>query len=98
DIETGEIMIFVGERFVVTVRRGEAAPLDSVRRLLEADPDRLSAEGAAGVLHAVLDSVVDTYPEIDLEGAADLATIEESVVGSNDTAHSGAIYQIGRAH
>ena len=31
DVETGEVMIFVGDRFVVTVRRGEANPLAAVR-------------------------------------------------------------------
>jgi hypothetical protein len=38
DIETGEVMVFVGDRFVVTVRRGEANPLDHVRRRLECEP------------------------------------------------------------
>nr|WP_256839895.1 magnesium/cobalt transporter CorA [Ornithinimicrobium sp. HY1745] len=96
DIETGEIMIFVGDHFVVTVRRGDVAPLSSVRRLLEASPEQLAAEGADGVLHAVLDVVVDTYLEIDLEVANDLDEIEESVFGSNDTAHSGSIYRLKR--
>ena len=96
DIETGEIMIFVGDHFVVTVRRGDVAPLASVRRVLEADPGKLAAEGADGVLHAVLDTVVDTYLEIDLEVANDLDEIEEAVFGSNDTAHSGSIYRLKR--
>ncbi len=96
DIETGEIMVFVGDRFVVTVRRGDVAPLAPVRRLLEADPQHLAADGAAGVLHAVLDAVVDTYVEIDREVAADLDDIEEAVFGSNDPAHSGAIYRLKR--
>lgn len=96
DIETGEIMIFVGDGFVVTVRRGDVAPLTPVRRILEASPERLAEQGPDGVLHAVLDAVVDTYLEIDLEVAADLDEIEESVFGSNDTAHSGAIYRLKR--
>lgn len=96
DIETGEIMIFVGDHFVVTVRRGDVAPLASVRRVLEADPGQLAAEGADGVLHAVLDTVVDTYLDIDLEVANDLDEIEEAVFGSNDTAHSGSIYRLKR--
>ena len=96
DIETGEIMIFVGDHFVVTVRRGDVAPLASVRRVLEADPGKLAAEGADGVLHAVLDTVVDTYLEIDLEVANDLDEIEEAVFGSKDTAHSGSIYRLKR--
>ena len=36
DVETGEVMIFVGDRFVVTVRHGEANPLAGVRARLEA--------------------------------------------------------------
>lgn len=96
DIETGEIMIFVGDSFIVTVRRGEAAPLAPVRRILESDPQRLAEHGPAGVLHAVLDSVVDTYLEIDREVATDLDEIEEAVFGRNDTAHSGSIYRLKR--
>ncbi|MCK0111661.1 magnesium/cobalt transporter CorA [Ornithinimicrobium sp. F0845] len=96
DIETGEIMIFVGERFVVTVRRGDVAPLGPVRKIMEADPERLAEDGPAGVLHKILDTVVDTYLEIDLEVAADLDDIEEAVFGSNDTAHSGSIYRLKR--
>ena len=41
DIETGELMCFVGDRFIVTVRRGEAAPLAGLRRRLEGDPDAM---------------------------------------------------------
>ncbi|WP_306239027.1 magnesium/cobalt transporter CorA [Ornithinimicrobium cryptoxanthini] len=96
DIETGEIMIFVGDHFVVTVRRGDVAPLAPVRALLESHPEQLASEGADGVLHAVLDTVVDTYLEIDVEVADDLETIEEAVFGSNDTAHSGSIYRLKR--
>ncbi|HPZ51161.1 MAG TPA: CorA family divalent cation transporter, partial [Propionibacteriaceae bacterium] len=64
DIETGEVMVFVGDRFVVTVRRGEANPLDHVRRRLENDPVQLRL-GPLAVLHAVMDSVVDNYESID---------------------------------
>ena len=96
DILTGEIMIFVGDSFVVTVRRGDVAPLNPVRRVLEADPQRLAEFGPQGVLHAVLDTVVDTYLEIDAEVADDLDNIEEAVFGSNQTAHSGTIYRLKR--
>ena len=67
-----------------------------MRALLEADPHKLATEGAGGVLHAVLDTVVDTYLAIDIEVANDLDRIEESVFGSNDTAHSGSIYRLKR--
>ncbi len=77
-VETGEVMLFVGSHFVVTVRRGEAGPLSEVRRRLEANAEHL-AYGPAAVLHAVIDEVVDGYVAIDAEIATDLEQLEESV-------------------
>ena len=37
-VATGQVMIFLGDHFVITVRRGEHAPLSALRRSLEADP------------------------------------------------------------
>ncbi|MGN6612945.1 MAG: magnesium and cobalt transport protein CorA [Angustibacter sp.] len=87
-VETGEVMLFVGPHFVVTVRRGEAGPLAEVRRRLEANRDHL-AYGPAAVLHAVIDEVVDGYVAIDAEIATDLEQLEESVfAGEVDVAES----------
>ncbi|GAB3591013.1 magnesium/cobalt transporter CorA [Angustibacter peucedani] len=77
-VETGEVMLFVGEHFVVTVRRGEASPLSEVRRRLEQNSDHL-AYGPGAVLHAVMDDVVDGYVQVDEEIATDLEQMEESV-------------------
>jgi magnesium transporter len=77
-VETGEVMLFVGEHFVVTVRRGEAGPLAEVRARLEATAAHL-AQGPSAVLHAVMDAVVDGYTEIDAEIQRDLEEMEESV-------------------
>jgi magnesium transporter len=74
-IETGEVMLFVGDHFVVTVRRGEAAPLKEVRRRLEANAGQL-AHGPAAVLYAVMDAVVDGYTAIDGEIQQDLEEME----------------------
>ena len=60
DIETGELMCFVGDRFIVTVRRGEAGPLAGLRHRLEAEPELLR-RGPMGVLHGIVDGVVDNY-------------------------------------
>ena len=62
-VETGEIMVFVGPDFVITVRHGEHSSLHRVRRELEADPEQL-ALGPAAVLHAIADHVVDNYLEV----------------------------------
>ncbi len=95
DIETGEVMIFVGDRFVVTVRRGEANPLDHVRRRLECDPAQLRL-GPLAVLHAVMDSVVDNYEVIDRYIAEDLTEIEHQVFGEHTDLDSSAIYRLKR--
>jgi magnesium transporter len=95
DIETGEVMLFVGDRFVVTVRRGEANPLVAVRRKLEANPEQLQ-HGEVAVLHAVMDSIVDNYLAIDGELQVDLDEIEEEVFSGARDVDSGSIYRLKR--
>ena len=97
DIETGEVMLFVGDRFVVTVRRGEANPLAAVRRKLEANPEQLQ-HGEIAVLHAVMDSIVDNYLTIDQELQVDLEEIEEEVFsGARDVRAPSARLSLARA-
>lgn len=94
DIETGEVMVIVGDHFVVTVRRGELTPLAGIRAEIEADPEALRL-GPLAVLHRVLDRVVDDYLVIDTEVAVDLDEIE-SAVFSGDRMDTGAIYRLKR--
>ncbi|HEU5242256.1 MAG TPA: magnesium and cobalt transport protein CorA, partial [Ornithinibacter sp.] len=94
DIETGELMCFVGDRFIVTVRRGEASPLAGLRQRLEHEPDRMRL-GPMAVLHTIVDSVVDTYTAIDQEIANDLEAIETEVF-SGGPMDSTAIYRLKR--
>jgi magnesium transporter len=95
DIETGEVMLFVGDRFVVTVRRGEANPLVGVRQRLEEDPESLR-HGAIAVVHAVMDSIVDNYVKVDAEVAQDLDDIEVAVFSGSPDASSTTIYKLKR--
>ncbi|SRR6266545_75582 len=62
-VETGEIIAFLGTDFIVTVRRGEHSGLRGLRADLEAAPARLRA-GAAAVLHAIADRMVNTYQAV----------------------------------
>ena len=59
-IEIGELHIFMGTDFVVTIRHSEAPDLRPVRRRLEGQPELLR-RGPEAVLYAILDRVVDDY-------------------------------------
>ena len=95
DVETGEVMIFVGDRFVVTVRRGEANPLTGVRARLERTPEHL-AYGPIAVLYSVMDSVVDNYTLIDVELSEDLELMEQRVFEGARSIDAADIYRLKR--
>ena len=59
-IKLGEILIFLGHDYIITVRHGEASELGGVRRGLEDQPELLR-HGPGAVLHAIVDRVVDDY-------------------------------------
>ncbi|MFD7326912.1 magnesium and cobalt transport protein CorA [Streptomyces sp. NPDC059875] len=77
-VSSGELMVFIGDSFVVTVRHGEGAPLAAVRRRLEADPDLLR-HGPTAVLYAISDAVVDHYIDVAGELQVDLEELEADV-------------------
>ncbi|MEU9628905.1 magnesium/cobalt transporter CorA [Streptomyces luteogriseus] len=89
-VSSGEIMIFLGDSFVVTVRHGEGAPLKAVRHRLEHEPELLG-KGPTAVLYAVADATVDHYLEVATELQTDLEGLEAEVFspdggGSRNTA------------
>ena len=75
-VETGEIMVFVGKDFVVTVRHGEHGGLSEVRKRMDADPEQLRL-GPYAVMHAIADDVVDHYLEVSSLIESDIDSIEE---------------------
>ncbi|MFF1925296.1 magnesium/cobalt transporter CorA [Streptomyces sp. NPDC058221] len=77
-VSADELMVFIGDSFVVTVRHGEAAPLAAVRRRLEAEADVLK-HGPTAVLYAVSDAVVDHYIDVAGELQVDLEELETQV-------------------
>ncbi|MER5884318.1 magnesium and cobalt transport protein CorA [Streptomyces sp. NPDC001941] len=77
-VTTGELMVFIGDSFVVTVRHGVGAPLAAVRSRLEADPEVLR-HGPTSVLYAVSDAVVDHYLDVAAELQLDLDELETEV-------------------
>ena len=95
-VNTGEIMVFVGEDFVITVRHGMHGSLGPLREGLEADPRQL-AKGPAAVLHAIADHVVDDYLNVTDAVQADIDQVETDVFAENGArADPGRIYQMKR--
>lgn len=76
-VETGEIMIFVGKDFVITVRHGEHGGLSEVRKRMDVDPEHLRL-GPYAVMHAISDSVVDHYLSVTSWMENDIDSIEEA--------------------
>jgi magnesium transporter len=77
-VSTGEVMLFLGDAFVVTVRHGVGSPLKAVRERLEQEP-QLLGKGPTSVLYAVADAVVDHYLEVATELSTDLEELEAEV-------------------
>ena len=95
-VETGHMMIFIGERFVITVRHGDASELASVRADLETDRAALLEQGPWAVAYAVTDRVVDLYVEVADQVEADLDILEEGVFSRDSGSPVQQIYQMKR--
>lgn len=93
-VEFGELHIFTGRNFVVTVRHAETAGVARVRKRLEARPDLLR-HGPEAVLYALLDSVVDDYAPVVAGLENDIDEIEDQLF-SGDTTVSRRIYELAR--
>jgi magnesium transporter len=94
-IETGQVMLLLGEHFVISVRHGEACTLDGVRKVLESTPERLKL-GPWAVAYAVTDHVVDLYVDAAEKLEDDLDKVEENVFSREGTGRIQQIYQLKR--
>jgi magnesium transporter len=70
-VEIGELLLFLGDDFLISVRHGSASSLAEVRSAVESRPDLLRC-GPGAVLHAIVDRVVDDYGPV-------LAGIEDDI-------------------
>ena len=94
-VETSELMMFVAEHFVVTVRRGETGSLHDVRDAVQRDPHRLK-RGPKAVMHAVMEHVVGEYTRIDEELEQDVEQMEEQVFSPDRSSDAQRIYSLKR--
>jgi magnesium transporter len=94
-VDTGEVMVFIGASYVITVRHGEHGGLTDLRGRLEEQPDLL-ALGPAAVLYAVADLVVDNFVEVATAVEEDVDELEASVFSPERTDDIGRLYQLKR--
>lgn len=94
-ITTGELLCFISEHFIVTVRHGEGSPLNFVRQDLEGKP-HLLVHGPYAVLHAVVDRVIDGYTEIAAALEREVASLEGNVFSGMRQTFSQDIYFLKR--
>jgi len=94
-VETGEVLVVLGDRWVLTVSRGDDGVIERAR-------ERLGTEGlglgAVSVVHAVLDVVVDAYVAIAAELEEDVSQLEQEVF-SPDARGAGTtarVYELKR--
>ncbi|MBO1331336.1 magnesium and cobalt transport protein CorA [Streptomyces sp. VRA16 Mangrove soil] len=94
EVDFGELHVFVGADFVITVRHGAAPDLSAVRRRMEATPDLLKL-GPEAVLYAILDAVVDGYAPV-VDGVQNDIDEIETEVFSGAPEVSRRIYELSR--
>ncbi|WP_422745608.1 magnesium/cobalt transporter CorA [Mycobacterium sp. WMMD1722] len=94
-VETGEIMIFAGRDFVVTVRHGDFSGLAGVRHQMDTSPANC-ALGPYAVLHAIADHVVDSYLDVTDLIETDIDAMEENVFSPTSATDVEHIYLLKR--
>ena len=94
-VTTGQIMVFVGTGFVMTVRRGAQTSLKRLRKSMEKHPDRLR-HGPASVLYGVLDTVVDDYLQVVNDFGEDIDEVEALVFSPDGATEVEQVYLIKR--
>jgi magnesium transporter len=96
DLQTGEVAIFVGPQYIVSVRRDAQLGFADVRRRCEQEPDLLR-HGPAYVLYALMDSVVDRYFPVLDRLSAEIEEIEDRIfAGQTTRAQIEALYLLKR--
>ena len=92
EVEFGEVHVFVGPNFAITVRHAESPDLGRVRKRLERNPELLR-HGPQAVLYAVFDEVVDEFGPVIAGLENDIDEIENQIF-EGDPAVSRRIYDL----
>lgn len=96
ELRMGEVAIFVGERYVLSVRQRAKRGFADVRARTEEEPDLLR-HGSAYVLYALMDAVVDRYGPVVEALSEEIESIEERIFAGGATrAHIQSLYELKR--
>ncbi len=94
-VHFGEIHVFAGSGYVVTVRHGPGSELKTARARLEARPDLLRM-GPSAAVWAILDKVVDDYAPVTDGIDDDIEEVETDVFDDDSPAPTARIYRLKR--
>jgi magnesium transporter len=94
EVEFGELHVFMGPNFVITLRHAESPEMTAVLSRVESEPELL-ALGPEAILYAVLDRVVDGYGPVVRGLENDIDEIETQIF-SGDPKVSRRIYELSR--
>ena len=94
-VETGQVSIFLGEDYVVTVRQGAGVELGGVRDDLERRAHLLE-HGPSAVVYSVCDRIVDGYEDVAGEIDIDVDEVEQGVFAVERYRDDRRIYVLKR--
>ncbi|PHX61224.1 MAG: magnesium transporter CorA [Actinobacteria bacterium] len=96
DVHTGQLAVFIGPWFVVTVRHGSIGQLDDIAHRIETSA-RLRAHGPLSVFYAILDAAVDRYLSVSDSLVEDVEEVESTVFAQKSIAsNANRIYLLKR--
>jgi magnesium transporter len=96
ELLVGEVDVFVGENYVLSVRNRSRQDFLGVRARCEREPNHLK-QGAGFVLYALMDAVVDRYFPIMDAIESELESIEEQIFNKgSQRANIEKLYQLKR--
>jgi magnesium transporter len=94
DLRVGEVDVFVGRNYVLSVRSGVEKGFREVRARAESEPELLR-RGPGYVLYALMDAVVDRYFPVLQAVETDLERIEEQIfANASPRANIEALYAL----
>jgi magnesium transporter len=94
DLRVGEVDIFIGRNYILSVRTGVEKGFREVRARCEQEPELLR-RGPGYVLYALMDAVVDRYFPVLHELEAELERIEEQIfANTSPRANIEALYAL----